>query len=136
MNRAKTHESAFSVSPKLLPLRPRKNMSGYNFVDHHAWTNEAKCSPSGHRIGQNGADFHMGTIKVPLALQFWAWLMVRHIKYRGGTHQFTSFPQFTVKVSTAMEPVDQNRLWNLESCAFSDDAKQSTTWGPHIASNN
>ena len=57
--------------------------------------------------------------------------MARNI---GGIYQFNSSPQFTVKMSTASQPGDQNRLWNLGICLFCGVAKQSIEWGPQVAS--
>ena len=45
--------------------------------------------------GQNEAEFHAGTIKLPIALQISACLKTQPIKWMGRTNQFTLPTQLT-----------------------------------------
>lgn len=77
-------------------------------MDHQRCTNVATLQPSGHRIGQNGAEFHAGTTRVPLALHWATCQIVRQTRCSGGNHQLILFSQLTVKVSTASQPATRS----------------------------
>ena len=49
------------------PLLPGITRSGVYAKQAQSCTNNARVLPSGHTIGQNGADIQFGTTSVPLA---------------------------------------------------------------------
>ena len=80
--------------------------------------NLAGWIPSGYIIGQNGADHHTGTIRVPVACVFSAWHKTRGTRYSDGHIQLRSFPQLQVKTSTASVPGHQYLELNRRSRVF------------------
>ena len=60
--------------------------------------------PQAATVGQNGADFHLGTINVPSAIQAWACAITLGTRLTGGHHQLFSPLQSVANVSTASEP--------------------------------
>ena len=48
--------------------------------------------PSGYSIGQNGAEYQQGTIRVPQARVCFAYKITLGIRYTGGHHQLFHHP--------------------------------------------
>ena len=67
-----TTVSKVRASLMLLPLLPGTNNSCVNGKNVHWWMKGIRWVPSGHNNGQNGADFHAGTSKLPTALHAFA----------------------------------------------------------------
>jgi hypothetical protein len=83
-------------------------------------------------MAKNAADFHLGTINVPFALQATRCLITLITKLIGGTSQLFSENQFCEKASIASHPRFQNKELNLCNFAFAELAKRSTVYGLHI----
>ena len=64
-------------------------------------------------MAKNAADFHLGTINVPFALQATRCLIALITILIGGTSQLFSENQFCEKASIASDPGFQNKELNL-----------------------
>ena len=64
-------------------------------------------------IGQYGADFHSGTIRVHFAFSLRTFLIVSQVKFGGGTNQLFSEDQSKLKAFIPLVPVHQNFELNL-----------------------
>ena len=73
---------------------------------------------AGKIIGQNGAEGHSGTTKVPLARHLLAWRITRGTRYTGGQSQLTSLDQSQVNTSTASVPGFQKHELKRGSCVL------------------
>ena len=73
-------------------------------------TNDTNCRGYGQILGQNGADFHSGTMTTPFAFQISICLRTAKVRIGGGHTQLLQLDQFCVKQSTASVPGHQNRL--------------------------
>ena len=85
-----------------MPLLPLPFIISLGEKSNESLTTVMNC-PVWNILGQNGADFHFGTIRVPLACSFMALSMTRAAKRGGGTHQLTSFSQVCLNASTPSE---------------------------------
>ena len=88
-------------------------------------TNHAGFVPSGNSRGQKGDDSHLGTTRVPSALEFLACLRTLGIKSIGGHNQLLSSAQLQVKASTASVPGSQYRELYHTNWAFTEFANLS-----------
>ena len=98
---------------KLLPDCPATTRGEDRSRVFSSETNGAGEQPSGKRIGQKGAEGHLGTTSVPLAPVFRACLITLGTRNGGGQSQLFSPAQSQVKASTASEPGFQKRELNL-----------------------
>lgn len=64
-------------------------------------------------IGQNGADFHSGTIRVHFTFSFRTSLIVSQTKFGRGTNQLFSEDQSNLKAFIPLVPLHQNIELNL-----------------------
>ena len=80
--------------------------------------------------GQNAADFHLGTINVPFALQATSCLIALITKLIGDTSQLFSENQFCEKASVASDPGFQNKELNMCNFVLTELTKRSTVYGP------
>ena len=73
---------------------------------------------AGKIIGQNGAEGHSGTTRVPLARHLLAWWITHGMRHTGGQSQLTSLDQSQVNASTASVPGFQRHELKCGSCAL------------------
>ena len=85
-------------------------------------------------MGQNGAETHLGTIRVPIDLHTTKCLMTRGTRDTGGTSQLFSPAQSKQKASTPSESGFQKREKNLGNLRLWEWAKRSTECGPQMLS--
>ena len=85
-------------------------------------------------MGQNGAETHLGTIRVPIDLHTTKCLMTRGTRDTGGTSQLFSPAQSKQKASTPSESGFQKREKNLVNFRLWELAKRSTECGPQMFS--
>ena len=85
-------------------------------------------------MGQNGAETHLGTIRVPIDLHTNKCLITRGTRDTGGTSQLFSPAQSKQKASTPSESGFQKREKNLGNLRLWEWAKRSTECGPQMLS--
>ena len=131
---ASTHVLGILPLNRVNPDSPGKNRDSDKGSSSICNTKFANICSAGCRNGQNRADLHSGTIKVPSAIQPCACLTTLGTRLTGGHHQLFSPLQLVVKVSTASEPGLQHLLLKRSNWKLSQSANLSTVWGPHILS--
>ena len=119
-----------------LPHNPGANTDSDKGSSLTATANFENFPSTGCNRGQNGADFHSGTINVPSTLQAWACAITLGTRLTGGHHQLFSPLQSAVNASIASEPGFQHLLLKRGNCQLFQSANLSTVCGPHIESNS
>ena len=115
---------------KLLPVKLGIRIQSQLGSWVNSCTNSAGRSPSESNKGQNGADGQQGAIRVPVTFVFLVCCISLGINPTGGHHQLFSFPQSTVKVSTASVSGVQSLELNHSTCLLCELANLSIEWGP------
>ena len=93
-------------------------------------TVKGECGPKS--MGQNGAETHLRTIRVPMDLQTNKCLITRGTRDTGGTSQLFSPAQPKQKASTPSESGFQKQEKNLGNLRLWEWAKRSTQCGPQL----
>ena len=84
--------------------------------------------------GQNDAEGHSGTTRVPTALWLASFLRDAGIRWTGGHSQLLSVLQFCAKASTPKQPGEKKFELNLGTWLLRCEENRSIEWGPHLLS--